>query len=65
MSDSLWEVELPAEELALNYQLSSATVDELLMNVQKIMLEENLSTWAFEYWSSVEKSLLKKYLKIH
>jgi cobalamin biosynthesis protein CbiG len=65
MSDSLWEVELPAEELSLNYQLTSETADELLDNVRKVLLEENLSEWAYDYWSSVEKTLMKKYLKIH
>ena len=65
MSDSLWEVELPAEELSLNYQLTSETADELLDNVRKVLLEETLSEWAYDYWSSVEKTLMKKYLKIH
>jgi len=65
MSNELWEVELPAEDLELNYQLQSNTVDELLENVQKVLLREELSEWAFEYWSSVEKTLMEKYLKIH
>jgi|DEB0MinimDraft_4_1074332.scaffolds.fasta_scaffold17823_5 hypothetical protein len=65
MSSSLWDVELPAEVLSLNYNLSSNTVEELLTNVRTVLKRDDLSEWGVEYWSSVEKKIMEKYSKIH
>jgi len=65
MSSSLWDVELPAEVLSLNYNLSSNTIEELLTNVRAVLKRDDLSEWGVEYWSSVEKKIMEKYSKIH
>lgn len=65
MSNSLWDIELPAEVLSLNYNLSSNTIEELLSNVRTVLKRDDLSEWGVEYWSSVEKKIMEKYSKIH